>query len=256
MAIQSTFYTPDGSSLSYPQTKHIPSKQYVRVLLLIADTNTWIGLDESEYDLVYNSIVLRDIINPITYGGIEVRIADNQNELADSLSTIAIVASIASEIATVANVSGNVTTVADSIASVNTTAGSIASVNSVAANASNINTVAGNTDNVNAVVANANNINTVAADLLEPISEINTVANDIVNINILAQAIQSGGVSGSGGGGQFVGNSVIKGVQFMAHTTNETLVIPTGTNAFSIESLVLEDGASIVVPNGSVYKVL
>ena len=33
MAIQSKFYTPDGTTLNYPQTKHIASKLHVRVLL-------------------------------------------------------------------------------------------------------------------------------------------------------------------------------------------------------------------------------
>jgi len=67
---------------------------------------------------------------------------------------------------------------------------------------------------------------------------------------------ESTGTWGTVGSSQFLGTADTKGIQFMAQTTNEVLVIPAGTNAFSIDSLILENGASIAVPNNSIYKVL
>jgi len=46
------------------------------------------------------------------------------------------------------------------------------------------------------------------------------------------------------------------GIQFMAQTANGPIVIPDGANAFSIDSLTLVDGASITVPDTSIYKIL
>jgi hypothetical protein len=212
MAIQSTFYTPDGSSLSYPQTKHIPSKQYVRAFLLIAETNTWTALNESEYDLVYNSIVLKDIINPITYSSMEIRVADNQNELTDNLSDIAVVASIANDITTVASISGDVEIVADNIGSVVTTAGSIASVN--------------------------------------------TVASNITDVSIVSAAIQGGGSTPTDGG-QFYGEGLIRGIQYMAKSIGDSnIVITSDVNAFSIDNIAVGSGGSITVEDGAIFKVL
>ncbi len=57
-------------------------------------------------------------------------------------------------------------------------------------------------------------------------------------------------------GGQFLGTAKTKGVQFMAQSTNEELTILEGTNAFSIESFELKDGASLTIEDGSTYKVL
>ena len=87
---------------------------------------------------------------------------------------------------------------------------------------------------------------------------VDTVGKDIVNLNILAEYLKAGSDLPSGSGGQFVGTSVVKGVQYMAQTTavNEIIDIPEGTNAFSVDNLVLADGSSISVPAGSVYKIL
>lgn len=61
----------------------------------------------------------------------------------------------------------------------------------------------------------------------------------------------------STGGGQFLGdNDIVKGVQYMNQTTISTITVGAGFNAFSIDSLVIADGASITVENGAVYKIL
>ena len=65
-------------------------------------------------------------------------------------------------------------------------------------------------------------------------------------------------LTGSAGpnGPQLLGVSPIKAVQYMAQTTTEELIIPEFTNAFAIDSLVLEDGASITIRDGGVFKIL
>ena len=102
MAIQSKFYTPDGTTLNYPQTKHIASKLHVRVLLQDM-SNVWTPLDGNNYDLIYNSVVLYSPVDASVYKSMEVRVADSENELTDNTSDIAVVASIHSDITTVAN---------------------------------------------------------------------------------------------------------------------------------------------------------
>ena len=97
------------------------------------------------------------------------------------------------------------------------------------------------------------NVNKVAQN-------IDIVVNDIANIDIVANAINNNtGIGGSGsGGGQFLGASIVKGVQYMASVSapNETITITAGLNAFSVDSFTLADGASIVVEDNAVYKVL
>ena len=58
------------------------------------------------------------------------------------------------------------------------------------------------------------------------------------------------------GGGQLLGTTDVKAVGYMANSTAENLVVPTGTNAFSIDSVTIEDGATITVENNAVYKIL
>ena len=49
-----------------------------------------------------------------------------------------------------------------------------------------------------------------------------------------------------------------KGVAYIytKSNTNETIKIPEGTNGYSVDSYVLEDGAEMIIPDGSVYKIL
>ena len=66
----------------------------------------------------------------------------------------------------------------------------------------------------------------------------------------------NGSFWGDLGSGQLLGNAPKKAVQFLSNTISEALVIPTGCNGFSIGSVTLADGASITIPDGSVYKIL
>jgi len=62
-------------------------------------------------------------------------------------------------------------------------------------------------------------------------TNVNTVGNDIANVDIAANAIKTGaGVTGQ----QFLGNGAVKGIQFFAAKSmpSESITIVTGTNAF------------------------
>jgi len=83
----------------------------------------------------------------------------------------------------------SVVTVIEQSANINTVADNIADVIIVADNTTNINTVAGVSGNVTTVASNIANVNAVGADLLEPVSEINTVAVDIANVNSVGNNI-------------------------------------------------------------------
>jgi len=49
-----------------------------------------------------------------------------------------------------------------------------------------------------------------------------------------------------------------KGIAYIYTKSNvdETIKIPEGTNGYSVNNYTLEDGAKLVIPNGSVYKIL
>jgi hypothetical protein len=82
-----------------------------------------------------------------------------------------------------------VVTVIEQSANINAVADNIDDVIAVADNESNIDTVAGVSSAVTTVATNIANVNAVGADLLEPVSEINTVAVDIANVNTVGTNI-------------------------------------------------------------------
>jgi len=75
------------------------------------------------------------------------------------------------------------------------------------------------------------------------------------SVNIIGGRIQQ---TLEGGGGQFLGETSIKGIQYMAKTSgiNEDIIIRTNMNAFSVDSFIIADGASVVLEDDAVYKVL
>jgi hypothetical protein len=58
------------------------------------------------------------------------------------------------------------------------------------------------------------------------------------------------------GGGQMLGQSLVKAISYNAQTISETIVIPSGVNAYSVGSVTLTAGGNIVISAGSVYKIL
>ena len=128
-----------------------------------------------------------------------------------------------------------------SLSDISVVAGIASSVVNVSSISNDVVTLSNNTANINSIIANKANID--------------TVANDIYEVNVVATAINTGAGLG---GSQFLGQGLLKGVQYMSNSSeaNETITVPSGTNAFSVDSFTLEDGASIVVPDNSTYKVI
>ena len=58
------------------------------------------------------------------------------------------------------------------------------------------------------------------------------------------------------GGGQLLGTTDEKAIGYLAQSTGEELVVKAGTNAFSVDSIIVEYGGSITVEDDAVYKVL
>jgi hypothetical protein len=64
---------------------------------------------------------------------------------------------------------------------------------------------------------------------------------------------------GSGTGGQFLEvHDGTKGLQYMNQKTgrNESMVLGTQNNLFAVDSIELEEGTTITIPDGGVFKVL
>jgi hypothetical protein len=141
--------------------------------------------------------VAGNITNVNTVAGVSSNVTTVASNIANVNAVGADLLEGVSEINTVAVDIANVNTVGTNIASVNTVAGEIGAgqdVTVVAANLSGTNTigtVATNIANVNATGTNIANVNAVGSDLLEAVSEINTVATDITNVNTVGTNIGS-----------------------------------------------------------------
>jgi hypothetical protein len=90
--VQSSFYIPDGTTRTFPSTKHIASRQNAGVYLQRLEDDVWITANTSLYELVNNSIVFDDAVSSSVYKQIEIRVADTSDELEDSPSDISLVA--------------------------------------------------------------------------------------------------------------------------------------------------------------------
>ena len=64
------------------------------------------------------------------------------------------------------------------------------------------------------------------------------------------------GVGAGTSDGQILGNAETGAVMYLSQSTSEDLVIPDGSNALVVDSLTLEDGASLTIPDDSVMKVI
>ncbi|MDD2273938.1 MAG: hypothetical protein PHH29_16965 [Desulfuromonadaceae bacterium] len=124
---------------------------------------------------------------------------------------------------------------------------------------SSIQTILDNLVEVITVSSNITDVVNVSENILDiQIANTNSASIDIVSdnindVNILADALGKATISG---GGQFLGTTVIKGIQYMSQTLAEPIIVPSGLNAFSIDNLEVLSGGSITVSNDAVYKVL
>lgn len=115
MAIQSSFYVPDGSTRTFPSTKHIASKQHMAVWYRRISDGVWVVQNVTSYDLINNTAVLVEAPDVALYDNIEIRVADTYDELTDSPSEISIVAAIATEIVNVSDNMAEVKLVGENI---------------------------------------------------------------------------------------------------------------------------------------------
>ena len=102
MAIQSEIFSTAFGSRTFVSTKHIGSKQNVAVWLKRVEDDVWIELSRTRYELINNSVVLQEAPAQAIYSQVEVRVADEPDELGASQSDIAIVASLSNEIQDIA----------------------------------------------------------------------------------------------------------------------------------------------------------
>ena len=98
MAIQSEVFSTSFGVRTFASTKPIATKQHMAVLLKRVSDNVWIQASVNSFELINNSAVLEEAPNQATYSQIEIRVADEPNELGSSKSDIAIVASLATSI--------------------------------------------------------------------------------------------------------------------------------------------------------------
>lgn len=61
---------------------------------------------------------------------------------------------------------------------------------------------------------------------------------------------------GSLGGGQMLGSAANKAISYNAQVIAENIVVPVGVNAYSIGDVTIENGYTVTIENGSVYKIL
>ena len=58
------------------------------------------------------------------------------------------------------------------------------------------------------------------------------------------------------GGGQMLGQSLIKTISYNAQVINENITITSGLNAYSVGDVTINNGYSVVVEDNAIYKIL
>lgn len=66
----------------------------------------------------------------------------------------------------------------------------------------------------------------------------------------------NGNIWGSLGGGQMLGSAANKAISYNSQSIAENIVVPAGVNAYSVGDITIENGYTITIENGSVYKIL
>lgn len=188
MAIQSSFYSGTAlDSRTFPSTKHIATKQHIAVWRQQVSDDVWVQISIDEYQLINNTCVLNSLLSQTLYKQLEVRVADEPNELVQSPSDISIVAGVAAEVTTVAGIEAEVITVAGDSAVINTVVGDTLVINTVAGDTVAINIVAGDTVALNLVADDlAKGIGTnqpTDSAILNALTNANIINGDVVLTN-------------------------------------------------------------------------
>jgi len=98
MAIQSEVFLTSYGARAFTSTKHIATKQHMAVWLKRVIDSVWIQASVNSFELINNSAVLTEAPSQSIYSQIEIRVADEPDELGTSQSDITLVASIATQI--------------------------------------------------------------------------------------------------------------------------------------------------------------
>ncbi len=196
MAVQSVFFTINGSTKTFPSTKHIPTKAHMAIWLKDITTQVWTELSVSKFELINNAAVLAASPSATTYDTIEVRAADEPDELLDSPTDIGIVAGMAPEIVIVAGIDTEVVTVAGMESEVRVVGSEpmITNIPLVVGNQINIDKVAAIDDDVTKVAAIDTDVSKVAA-IDGDVTDVAAIDQDIVDINepVMKQSILDAG---------------------------------------------------------------
>ena len=102
MAIQSEVFSTSFGVRTFASTKPIATKQHMAVWLKRVSDNVWVQASLNSFELINNSAVLEEAPNQAIYSQIEIRVADEPDELGASQSDISIVASLATSIEQIA----------------------------------------------------------------------------------------------------------------------------------------------------------
>ena len=81
MGIQNQFFTVNGSTKTFPSTKHIATKSHMAVWLQEIVGGNFYPLNVGSYELISNAAVLLNAPSVALYSQIEVRVADTPDEL-------------------------------------------------------------------------------------------------------------------------------------------------------------------------------
>ena len=103
MAVQNSIYVTDGTTRTFPSTKHIATKQHVAVRGKRVFDSAWEYIEPEVFNLVNNSIVFLTAPATSIYSQIEIRVADDYDELASQPNDISAVAQYLTEIGVVAD---------------------------------------------------------------------------------------------------------------------------------------------------------
>lgn len=103
MAVQNSIYITDGTTRTFPSTKHIATKQHVAVRGKRVFDSAWEYIEPEVFNLVNNSIVFLTAPATSIYSQIEIRVADDYDELASQPNDISAVAQYLTEIGVVAD---------------------------------------------------------------------------------------------------------------------------------------------------------
>ncbi len=87
-----------GTGLTFPSTKTIATKQHMAVWLRDIESGDWEQMSVARYDLINNSAVVKAASDMEGFSILELRVADNPDELGSNPASIAIVANNIDEV--------------------------------------------------------------------------------------------------------------------------------------------------------------